>query len=219
MRRDWQCRLRTMAASDLGQRSCIRGRPGSHFHHLQPPKRLVLRSAAHAGVGLQRPAHRRPLGSAEKPAAQVVIQLRAGHTRRLARRHAGDGRADRRGRAAGGTSRAAFHSQMLSPGWKHLMPARQRLNNNRNESHYIIGGRSAPHGVSCTLGHCLRRERRAEAAAWPSKRVRSRMSSRWSTRWRTFLLRPVVGSAQAGAVNVCGSVESQPPCCTRKPLM
>ena len=79
------------------------------LHPAQPAHGLLAAVAAHDLAGLQRTADGRALGPAEDIAAQLVVQLRAAHAGRLAVGVARDGRADRRGDAAGGTARAAIH--------------------------------------------------------------------------------------------------------------
>lgn len=54
--------------------------------------RMLAVRAAHLGRWLQTRADCRPLGEAEQPAAENIIQLHAALTRRFALRHSGDGR-------------------------------------------------------------------------------------------------------------------------------
>ena len=58
---------------------------------MEKMQRMLAIRAAHLGRWLQAGADRRPLGQAEQPAAQRIIQLYAALTRRFALGHTGDG--------------------------------------------------------------------------------------------------------------------------------
>ena len=78
-------------------------RPRRNLQRRQPSHRLIARCPTHLQFRPQRRAERGALRLAEQPTSQVVVQLYAGHARRFAVRHAGDGRGDR-GRDAAGTA-------------------------------------------------------------------------------------------------------------------
>ena len=74
---------------------------------VEPAQGLFAGLAAHVGAGCSASRRRRGAWAAEQFAAQLVVELHAGHASRFAVRVAGDGRADRRRNAAGGASRSA----------------------------------------------------------------------------------------------------------------
>jgi hypothetical protein len=92
---------------------------GGVFEGVQKVQGLPAVVTAHGGFGRERTADRRPFGLTEQAAAQVLVQVLAGHTRRLALGQAGQGAGDGRGDAAGGATGTAgkTHGGRLS-----LMP-------------------------------------------------------------------------------------------------
>lgn len=90
---------RSLIQTALGNRS----RPSRLIQRRQPLQCLLPIRTAHFVAGLQACTKARPLRSSEDRAAHVVGEVRASHARRLAVRHAGQGRGDG-GRDATGTA-------------------------------------------------------------------------------------------------------------------
>ena len=80
------------------------------FEGVQKVQGLPAVVTAHGGFGRERTADGGAFGLAEQAAAQVLVQVRAGHTRRLALGQAGQGAGDGRRDAAGSAAGAAVQT-------------------------------------------------------------------------------------------------------------
>lgn len=83
--------------------------PGQSFQLIQALQRVLAAVAAHLGAGLQAGTARWSLGLSKRLAAQLRVELDAGHARGIPLGHAPDGRADRGSDAAGRAALAAAH--------------------------------------------------------------------------------------------------------------